>query len=310
MSMIQSDIREDAEPQSTSEMQNLLADLAQAERKLRSAGAGRPDVVAHANDLAGLVRIVSAPPRVVLLGEVNSGKTSLANRLLDEPVLPVGVLANTRRPQIIYYSERTTITGLTPDGRIDLLADHKADADAAVEHIEIGIPSRRLQNFHLLDTPGVTPMSQFDPTALPTCDLFVWCTLATQAWRESERSYWMSLPPRYQRNAILVATHRDCLRHEGEANQVRARLTVETSSVFRSIVMVGKRSAADAEMPDDGNLAELDKRINEGLADISKRRIAATYRIAGHIVRRGLTLMGREPRPASPELRLVASPGA
>jgi hypothetical protein len=241
------------------------------------------------------------------VGEIDSGKTSLANQLLDEPVLPVGVLANTRRPQVMHYSDTMTVSGVIAGRSIDLLGNGKPNLDRDLDCIEIGLPSRRLKRFDLVDTPGNSPSPRFDPTFLPTSDLLLWCTLATQAWKESERGYWMSLPMRHQRNGILVATHKDCLQGEGEANQVRSRLAAETATCFRTVVLVGKSQAGSKPSTDNG-LAELDERISEALAAISKRRIAAAYRIAGHVVRRALLLLKSEPPAVAPPILSVLRP--
>ena len=194
----------------------------------------------------------------------------------------------------MHYSDTKTVSGVIGGRTIDLLGNGKPNVDMDLECIEIGIPSRRLKRFDLVDTPGNTPSPRFDPSILPTSDLLVWCTLATQAWKESERSYWMSLPMRHQRNGILVATHKDCLRNEGEANQVRSRLAAETATCFRAVVLVGKSSAGveTVKRQRSRRTRRADQRI---LAAISKRRIAAAYRIAGHVVRRALMLLKSEP---------------
>ncbi len=57
---------------------------------------------------AGLARmeaVLARPPRVVILGEVNSGKTSVADLLLGVGLLPSSVVANTRLPVLIRYAE-------------------------------------------------------------------------------------------------------------------------------------------------------------------------------------------------------------
>ena len=51
--------------------------------------------------MAGLARmeqVLARPPRVAIIGEVNAGKTSVAELLLGAGILPSSVVANTRVP--------------------------------------------------------------------------------------------------------------------------------------------------------------------------------------------------------------------
>ena len=68
--------------------------------------------------IAGLERMdagLARAPRVAILGEVNSGKTSVADLLLGAGLLPTSVVANTQVPVLIRYAEATA---LTPIGAI------------------------------------------------------------------------------------------------------------------------------------------------------------------------------------------------
>jgi Dynamin family len=285
-------------------MEELLADLREAQRKLRLRGDCSPGVIEHANALARLEALIAARPRVVLIGEVNAGKTSLANRLLGQAVLPAGAVANTRWPVILHYAETISVAGITRDARIDLtLGDGEMDHAPGLQRLEVGMPSPRLADFDLVDTPGLSPATRFDGFECRAGDLLLWCTLATQAWKESERRLWMSLPGRYRRDAILVATHEDCLRSDDDVRKVRARLAVEAAGCFRSIALVGagrsertgRRERRDDEREDDG-VARLVERIAESLAAMSGRRASCGYLAANRIIRKALTLL----QPARP----------
>jgi hypothetical protein len=286
-------------------MERLLADLDEGQRKLRMRAGRAPGVTAHAAALARLRAAVAARPRVVLLGEVNSGKTSLANRLLDQVVLPAGVVANTQRPLVLHYADTISATGITHHGRVDLAAGEAGRAPPpGLQRIEIGMPSQRLKSFDLVDTPGLA-----DPTLLDTLparpgDVLLWCTLATQAWKESERRLWMSLPPRLRRHAILVATHMDCLRDDNDVRKLRGRLAAEAAGSFRTVALVSAtpdRDGPGPRPPHDDGLAELERQIAERLSAMARRRNAAAYRVANHIIRRALRLL---------EHAAAVSPGA
>ena len=262
----------------------LIADL--RERQSRLDAAGSPSARARAGILRQLETIVTLRPRVVLLGESNCGKTSLANLLLEQPLLPDGVLANTRRPTILRYAQYFSISGLSRCGRLPL-TDGKFQLPPGVElhAIEVAMPNPRLENFDLVDTPGLASLEQFRSWNLRTSDLLVWCTLATQAWKESERRSWLSLPRRYHRQAIVITTQKDGLRGEAECEKVRERLIRETKSCARAVVLASALGPvnADQESREDCGVAELEDRIAESLAAIARRREAAARRIADRI---------------------------
>jgi tRNA U34 5-carboxymethylaminomethyl modifying GTPase MnmE/TrmE len=287
-------------------MKRLLADLADAERNLRHRAARIPELVAHADALARLQALVSVRPRVILIGESNVGKTSTANLLLDQAVLPDSVVANTRRPVLLHYSPTIDVVGVGPQGHIDLTAGLSEIAELfGVEQIEVGLPSDRLMRFDLIDTPGIIDGAELDRLGLRTSDVLLWCTIATQAWKASERAMWRSLPARHRRHAILVVTHRDQLRPE-EVTRVAARLAVETEGSFRAIAFLSALSAEAApQLVPDSGVIELDQRIDESLAAIMRRRARAGYRIANHIVSDSMKVITGS-RSASP-LRAIAA---
>jgi hypothetical protein len=288
-------------------MKELLADLGDAERNLRQRAERFPGLLAHVEALARLQVLVSAQPRVILVGESNVGKTSIANLLLDQAVLPDSVVANTRRPVLLHHSAKIGIVGVVPRGRIDLISGHADATDIAdVERLEVGLPSARLVKFDLIDTPGITATRELEPLELRPSDVLLWCTIATQAWKASERALWLSLPARHRRLAILVATHRDGLRGEEDVSKVTGRLAIETEGCFRAIVFVGAAADDDAaETRAGSSILELDQRIDESLAAIAQRRCRAAYRIANYIVSDSMEVIGGG-RPASP-LRAIAA---
>jgi hypothetical protein len=65
----------------------------------------------------------------------------------------------------------------------------------------------------------------------------IWCTFATQAWKESEATAWRLLPAHMRRDAMLAVTGRDLLSHS-QAAKVMARLRKATGGVFASHALV------------------------------------------------------------------------
>jgi len=277
-------------------MQGLLVDLSEAQTRLRRRAYRSPAIIEHADALAKLEALISVRPRVVVLGESNAGKTSLINLLLHEAIVPESVIANTRRPLVLRYAEKARLIGITCNGITDLTAgDSWQDDTSTITRLLACMPNPRLTAFDLVDTPALSAPKQLPAVELQPTDLLLWCTAATQAWKESERRLWMSIPRRHHRHAILVATHRDHLRDDDAVRKVCTRLAAETAGCFRSIVLVCASSCGGAGTGQRGGsgVAELDDRIAESLCAIAQRRHVAGYRLANHILRKALTCIER-----------------
>jgi hypothetical protein len=260
--------------------------------------------------MAGLARmeqVLARPPRVAIIGEVNAGKTSVAELLLGAGILPSSVVANTRVPILLGYAETTVLYAITQNGR-HLLTEHTLDelpSGLQLKSIEIGLPSERLQEFEILDTPTI-----YEPGDVNTdAHIFVWCTVATRAWTESERAIWSALPRRCWRNALLVATHKDGLQHPGDITKVARRLHAAAGPMFRDVVFVSAAGAAasgpahlGAQTADESGQALLE-RVGAWASEISERRARKADRIIRHLAR--LTLHQLAPAPLSSEAALI-----
>jgi hypothetical protein len=81
--------------------------------------------------------------------------------------------------------------------------------------------------------------------ALPV-DLAVWCTLATQAWKETERQSWRRMPARFHSGAILLVTYKDALGTGRDEAKLLSRLERDAGPLFSSISFVSLRQAVEA----------------------------------------------------------------
>ncbi|CFX22244.1 protein of unknown function [Candidatus Filomicrobium marinum] len=228
-------------------------------------------------------------PCVVVMGEVNSGKTSVANRLIASSVLPAAVIANTAIPVRLHYATSVSVAMLTADDRrvIDPLDPVLDLEDFNVEAIEVGLPEPRLKSFDLIDTP-----SKGDLTALADeSDILIWCTNATRAWTETERRKVMEFPARFRRSSVLVATHADALSAE-ECDRVLERLNEATADLFSTVVLV---SAAEDVLPPlqvaghaSPQIAALQARLDFLISRFSNRRARVGEQLLRRVARMSL----------------------
>lgn len=197
-------------------------------------------------------RRLSRPPRVALIGEFNTGKSTLTNTLLGSATLPTSVTENTRLPVLVHYAARPSLSVEFADRRHVPVSWTEVAGIAFTEArmLHLGLPIERLKTFELIDTPGLgTGLGEIDSLALDACQrahVAVWCTAATQAWRASELSVWQRMPARLKRSSVLAITYKDALASERDASKLRARLRSEAAPQFRSLVLISATQAAEA----------------------------------------------------------------
>ena len=187
------------------------------------------------------------PPRIIILGEPNSGKTTLANGLIGCDLLATDIVRNTRVPTILKYARTAVVHLLARDGTRQRVEEGNIDCRVLDGQgvIEVGLPMQCLQTYEIIDTPGSMladvaeeRFGTFDRAAdvSRSAHMAIWCTVASQAWRASENAHWMRLRKRAWLQNILCVTHADRL-DSADREKVRRRLQSETGHIFESIVM-------------------------------------------------------------------------
>lgn len=196
----------------------------------------------------------SRKPCIALMGEFSAGKTTLINFLLGEDALPTRVTATQLPPVWMSYGDVAAHYMDETGRRHDIdPADLYQVPVKGVRYIRLFSRSTLLETMDLLDTPGISDPNiprQTWEIAAGYVNAVIWCTHSTQAWRESERSAWDSLPARLRPYSVLLATRSDKLSPHDRA-RVIARLKREAGESFGSILafsaMDAIRACADAE---------------------------------------------------------------
>jgi len=274
---------------------------ADARLRLEKLALPEPAVKICITALRRMEQLLARPPRVAIMGEVNSGKTSVADLLLGSSVLPASVVSNTHVPISISYSESLTLDAVTQQGR-QRLTDAQTDglpAGHQLKRIEIGLPEERLQTFEILDTP-----SGYQPNANQRdAQIFIWCTVASRAWTESERARWSAMPRRCWSNALLVITHKDAIAGADDLAKIEQRVRRSTAGMFRDVIAVsadGSRPSVITghEEPDaDDGAGALLGHVSALADEHSARRARKAERIIRHLAR--LTFHHLAPGPLS-----------
>ena len=189
-------------------------------------------------------------PRLVLMGEFSSGKSTLSNILLGGPTLPTQITATRLPPVHISYGEPSAYA-LGRDGarlEVDLSDLGKLSPDE-VRSLHLTMIADTLELCDLIDMPGISdpnmPTDTWDEVVRPS-DHVIWCTHATQAWRQSEAAAWDRMRGATSGLNLLLVTQFDKLRNQRDRSRVLNRVVAETDGKFTAVYPVSLLEASNA----------------------------------------------------------------
>src|SRR5258706_995023 len=139
---------------------------------------------------------------LVVLGEVNHGKSTFVNSMLGQDVLPTGITPTTVSINHVVYAPNPSARVVLLSGESKLI-DPSALKDwvtvagghaSEVAYVELGYPSDLLKNnVVLVDTPGVNDLNEQRAEVtygyVPRADAVVFLLDASQALKDSEREF-------------------------------------------------------------------------------------------------------------------------
>jgi Dynamin family len=195
--------------------------------------------------LARAPREPQRPARIVVIGEFNSGKTSLINAFLGTSVLPTSFITRTACPTVIGYAAKPSLAAeIARRKRMRMVWERIGDPqEPDIRRLHVGVPLQRLKTLRVIDTPGLgLDDDHSDARTLRACrgaDTVIWCTPAMQAWKASEERAWLTLPKRLRQRGILAVTFADAIASQ-DAHRLLARLHAEAGPHFREVVLASE----------------------------------------------------------------------
>lgn len=219
-------------------------------------------------------------PRIALMGEFSAGKSTLSNLLIGAAPLPMKVTATQLPPVWISWGDgqpyREDIYGQTHPVDIERLSGIDPSETRVIRIFE---KSEILEACDIIDMPGISDPNM-DPDVwervIGRADGVIWCTHATQAWRQTEASVWESLDPKLFQTSILLVTRFDKLLTESDRARVIRRVEKETEGLFAARLPISLTRALAAG--DDPELLE-----RSGAAAFGKRLFDILDRVARSI---------------------------
>ncbi len=279
-----------------------------------TAGAATP-AARLAPALQHLDHDLTRKPRVAILGEFNAGKSTLANLLARSHCLETNVLANTRVATLIRHVEDEADHLLVPERRRG--ADNGHGRGPVLSHVPfdyevVASKALLLKSCTLLDTPGLADPTHADEIAdlyARIADIAIWCSIASQCWRESEWQAWDRLSGRLRRYGILVLTGTDAVPNPIDRARIRARLEREAAGRFGAIVFLSAREARRAFDPGTGQIfddalwassgaAELETILGRVVGHVADQRLLRSRRWAHRLLRHMADVQPPELGPA------------
>ncbi len=199
-------------------------------------------------------------PVIAIMGEFSSGKSTLMNLLIGQNVLPTQVTATRMPPVWLTYGTEAPYR-VDHNGRKHKVNFNKPDSIPirTTSYIRLFVEADILKHCDLIDTPGISDPNIKTENWIRTvryANAVMWCTIAGQAWRESERGSWESLPRRLRETSILLVTRKDKIASERDLLKIRRRLERETENLFNSRMFISLTGALKAFENDDAEAWE------------------------------------------------------
>lgn len=181
-------------------------------------------------------------PVIALMGEFSAGKSTLTNLLVGAKSLPVQVTATQLPPVWLSF-------GAEPPKRVDLADQaHLVDLHQPesidlndTQYLRVERQADILELCDLIDMPGISDpnmAAEVWQRALHLADAVIWCSHATQAWRQSEAAVWDMVPANIKANSILLLTRFDKITKDSDRARVLRRVGKEAAGQFAHILPI------------------------------------------------------------------------
>lgn len=255
-------------------------------------------------------------PCIALMGEFSAGKSTLANLLIGTDPLPVQVVATQLPPVCISHGEEEPYcVDLEGQKKPINLGDLKsADLDD-IAYIQIFCVEDLLLQCDLLDMPGISDpnmSSEVWRRMIDAADGVLWCSHATQAWRQSEAAVWAELSDELHAHSLLLLTRIDKLQSAEDRARVLKRVKKETAGLFKDVLpislLLATKEQEDYEAWSQSGAEQFAERLVTLLSELNENLSVAVPSLKTEAGLRLPGLEGPEQPARPPEVAPAAMP--
>jgi len=166
--------------------------------------------------------------------------------------------APAKAPSVIYDASRSESASAAEGQSSYAIFNHRKKASAPARVIEVRLPLRFLKRIEFVEMRGYPEKQTGSPASavFRQIGMTIWCTLATQAWKETEALAWKRIPPVHRQGALMLVTYKDAVRREKDQAKIRTRLHKATRGLFDEVALVSLRDAVQSLIAQDGGEAD------------------------------------------------------
>lgn len=207
------------------------------------------------NELIDRLNLVSSlnyePLLVAIVGQFSSGKSSFLNAILEDDILPTGVVPVTAKPTYIKYAPNKMLKVLFNHGReayydvseIGAFVDQRLSLKD-VKSLTIYTPNKLLEKVSFVDTPGLNSRSDADTLetkkVLKEASGLIWISLIDNAARNSELNELTLVPNALKQNAICLLNQKDKI-NDDEISNVLQHAKITYKEHFNDVLAISSK---------------------------------------------------------------------
>ena len=226
-------------------------------RRIQQLLEGHPALAELGPEIARIQEIFDRPLLITVMGEFNSGKSTLVNALIGETIAPMGITPTTATINILKYGEKAKARVVGRDDTEQLLGWSEVgpflnglnDRQArAIRHVELLYPAEELLRVNVVDTPGLNSLvDEHEQTAreiLGKADAVIWLFAAQQAGKQTEQEA-LEVLRQHRLKTVGVLNKIDRLSAD-ELEAVQGHLSEGFAELVDAVIPVSARQALEA----------------------------------------------------------------
>lgn len=186
---------------------------------------------------------LQSPVKMALAGEFSSGKTTLARMLLGREFVTTKAAASAMPTVRFHFGEKDRYFLHTAGEvrEIEAIDELTAQDMRMADQLIVETEQPLLKQIEIYDTPGTSDPTRDSDQIVDVAnevEFIIWCTNATQAWRQSERAMWEALPHKAHERSILAVTHVDLPKVKASLDRLMKRMTKEAGPMFHKVLAI------------------------------------------------------------------------